>query len=155
LGKSDEWQKKSIRISAKLVKSTMIAPCGMNCSLFIGYLREKNPCSGCNSRDELKPKHCLVCRIKNCELLEASKSKYCYKCEKFPCTRLKQLDKRYRTKYSMSMIENLENIQESGIRDFIKQEKVKWACSKCGAILCVHRENCIYCGQKRKAIAKA
>lgn len=133
----------------KLIKATLIAPCGMNCSLCIGYLREKKPCSGCNGNDDLKPKHCVVCKIKNCELLKTTKPKYCFKCEKFPCTRLKQLDKRYKTKYSMSMIKNLENIREFGIRNFVKQEQTKWTCLKCGGIICVHREDCIFCGQKR------
>jgi len=130
------------------IKSTSIAPRGMNCALCIGYLREKKPCPGCGGNDIGKPKHCVVCKIKNCEKIEAIKPKYCFKCDKFPCTRLKQLDKRYRTKYRMSMIENLEKIRESGIRRFIKQEKQRWTCQHCGGIICVHRENCLFCGRK-------
>lgn len=49
----------------------------------------------------------------------------------------------------MSMIENLENIQESGIRKFIKNEKVRWKCKKCGNVLCVHRNFCLKCGYNR------
>lgn len=33
--------------------------------------------------------------------------------------RLKQLDKRYRTNYNMSMIENLNNIQKLGLKGFL------------------------------------
>jgi len=131
------------------IKSILIAPCGMNCALCIGYLRKKKPCPGCYGNDNNKPKHCVVCKIKNCEKIEVSKPKYCFKCEKFPCARLKQLDKRYRTKYGMSMIKNLENIRESGIRTFLKQEKQRWTCQNCDGIICVHRENCLFCGQKR------
>jgi predicted RNA-binding Zn-ribbon protein involved in translation (DUF1610 family) len=58
------------------------------------------------------------------------------------------LDNRYRTKYVMSMIDNLKNIREFGIRVFIKNEKEKWACPECGEIICVHKENCIFCGYK-------
>ena len=40
------------------------------------------------------------------------KFRYCYECDGFPCARVKRLDKRYRTKYEMSMIENLEYIRD-------------------------------------------
>ncbi|MFA5801027.1 MAG: hypothetical protein WC911_00980 [Thermoleophilia bacterium] len=42
------------------------------------------------------------------------------------------LDKRYRTKYGMSMIENLEIIRQVGVRDIFRREKQRWACPKCG-----------------------
>jgi hypothetical protein len=40
------------------------------------------------------------------------------------------------------MIENLENIEKSGIRAFIKNEKERWRCSEFGGIICVHRGSC-------------
>ena len=33
------------------MKSELIAPCGMNCGICYGYLREKNKCPGCRKRD--------------------------------------------------------------------------------------------------------
>ena len=39
----------------------------------------------------------------------------------------------------MSMIENLENIRVLGIRKFVNNEKVRWACSECGGTICVHK----------------
>ena len=119
----------------------------MDCALCIGYLREKNPCSGCNGEDTNKPKHCVVCRIRNCDEIEASESGFCFECTKFPCSRMKQLDKRYRTKYRMSMVENLERIQEVGIESFVAFERERWACPACGAVVSVHREACLYCGK--------
>jgi hypothetical protein len=130
-----------------LIKPAMIAPCGMNCAVCIGYLREKKPCAGCNGDNDHKPRHCSLCRIKTCDAIGASRTKFCFSCEKFPCARLKQLDKRYRTKYRMSMVENLENIRAFGIREFVRREKRRWTCRKCGGIVCVHREDCLYCGQ--------
>lgn len=100
----------------------LIAPCGMNCGICLAYLRTKNRCEGCWGENEHKPKHCVKCVIKNCELLAKTDSKFCYDCEKYPCTRLKQLDKRYRTNYSMSMIENLDSIKKS---DWINLCKMK------------------------------
>jgi hypothetical protein len=48
------------------------------------------------------------------------------------------LDKRYRTKYGMSMIENLEFIDKKGIRKFLKNEEGKW--TRKGKTLCVHNK---------------
>ena len=124
----------------------LIAPCGMNCGLCIGHLREKRPCGGCFKKDdELKPKVCRSCTIANCDLLSKTESGFCYDCEKYPCTRLKNLDKRYRTKYRMSMIENLASIKKHGLKKFIKEEEEKWKCKVCGSGLSVHRNFCLQC----------
>lgn len=128
------------------ITSKLIAPCGMNCGVCMAYLREKNHCPGCNYPDDNKAVSVLRCIIKNCETIK--KVKFCFKCEKYPCTRLKNLDKRYRTKYHMSMIENLENIKKLGIRQFVKNEQVRWRCPKCGGNICVHRGYCFDCGEK-------
>lgn len=131
------------------MKTTMIAPCGMNCTLCMANQRARNHCSGCNAKSNFKPNACQRCIIKNCEQLKESKKKFCFVCSKYPCARLKSLDKRYRTKYGMSMIENLNSIKEKGVRSFVKNEAVRWACHKCGSIICVHRKQCVICGAER------
>ena len=65
----------------------------MNCGICLGYLRDKNKCSGCWDDNGHKPKYCIKCIIKNCELLAKTDSKFCYDCKKYPCTRLKQLER--------------------------------------------------------------
>src|SRR3989339_842981 len=122
----------------------------MNCGICLGYLREKNTGPGCNSREASKPRGCAQCRIMNCGLWNKGGARFCYVCEKFPCARLRQLDKRYRTRYGMSMIENLTFIKEHGIREFVAKENKKWVCKNCGKALCVHRNNCISCNTPRK-----
>ncbi len=138
---------------AKITISTsLIAPCGMNCRLCLGYIREKNTCPGCriiNNQDSQKSKYRNACRIRNCELIAKGKIKHCSdSCDNFPCARLKQLDKRYRTKYGMSMIDNLKMINEFGIRHFIQTQKEKWICPECGELICVHKSACLSCGYK-------
>ena len=124
----------------------LIAACGMNCGLCIGYLREKKPCSGCHKTDDKnKTESCRSCVIVNCNLLTKTESGFCFDCEKYPCARLRNLDKRYRTKYGMSMIENLAYIQDHGLDEFIKLEQDKWECKVCGAGLSVHRKFCLNC----------
>jgi hypothetical protein len=124
---------------------TMIAPCGINCGTCLAYLRDKNRCYGCLTPDQNTPKSRLYCRIKNCEQLAVTKSKFCFECKLFPCRRLKQLDKRYRTKYHLSLIQNLITLKEIGMTNHLVNEMKKWSCPNCGSTICVHRENCLVC----------
>jgi hypothetical protein len=129
----------------------MIAVCGMNCSLCSAYLSLKNElktkgiriayCSGCRIRD----KKCAFIR-KPCLLALKGKVKYCFECEDFPCDNLKTLDARYRKRYRMSMIENLEHIRDYGIGEFLQAQQEKWACPDCGDIVCCHNGICYSCG---------
>ena len=80
-----------------------------------------------------------------CGLLANGSIRFCFECEKFPCKRLKELDKRYRTKYHMSMIENLNCIKKFGMEEFLKRERDKWRCTACGASLCCHNGLCLNC----------
>lgn len=128
---------------------SLIAPCGLNCGLCLAYLRTKNHCHGCRGEDHGIPAYCRKCIIRNCELLSQTKSKFCYECEKYPCKRLKQLDKRYRTRYHVSLLENLEFIKNKGADKFLTVEKERWTCPECGATLCVHRGFCLNCKASR------
>ncbi|KXS43386.1 MAG: hypothetical protein AWU59_1128 [Methanolobus sp. T82-4] len=126
----------------------LIAPCGMNCGTCVAYLRHRNRCPGCRGPDDKKSVTRLDCRIKNCAVFHKENADFCFECGNFPCDRLKHLDKRYRTKYHMSMIENLENIRKSGIVEFMENEKIRWTCARCGGTICVHRGYCYDCGEK-------
>lgn len=59
---------------------------------------------------------------------------------------MRQLDKRYRTRYGVSLIGNLREIESVGIRTFLVNESVRWHCPLCGAVLSVHRTECTRCG---------
>lgn len=128
----------------------LIAPCGMNCSLCIAYqFKEKDL-----NKQGFHKKYCPGCipRGKNCthmqdqcELLGKGCVRFCFECEIFPCKRLKALDKRYRTKYHMSMIKNLEFIKEHGIEKHLEKEEEKWRCPKCGERICCHNGLCLNC----------
>jgi hypothetical protein len=131
----------------KMNPMTLIAPCGMNCGICSGYLREKNRCGGCRSDDVLDACSIARCRIKNCESIRSGRIRYCFDCEMQTCRRLKDLDKRYRTRYGMSMMENLLNIRKNGIRKFAADEKRRWACPACGGTINVHRARCSLCGR--------
>jgi hypothetical protein len=129
------------------ITAIMIAACGMNCAICMGHLREKNVCPGCRKMGKGGAKSCRACIIRKCLNL---KGKFCYSCEVFPCRRLKNLDKRYRMKYGMSMLENLEYIKKSGIKKFTAKEQKRWKCPECGSLLSCHRQECFSCGYKVK-----
>jgi uncharacterized OB-fold protein len=46
----------------------------------------------------------------------------------------------------MSMIQNLTDIAERGLSEFVRRENQKWTCPSCGRLLCVHRDECQTCG---------
>lgn len=139
-----------------VIEAALIAPCGMDCAICMGFLRdprEKNVCLGCNGDEARKPESCRACRIKECPQLERPEAAldgqaFCFVCAK-PCTRLKQLDKRYRSRYGMSMLDNLASIRELGLEEFVARERVRWTCPGCGGVICVHRQDCVYCGRAR------
>lgn len=131
---------------SELAREDLIAPCGMDCRLCYAYIRDKNACDGCRGDDANKMVSCLTCRKKNCEKLISGGFSYCYECDSYPCASLKGLDKRYRTKYSMSMLENLASIRQVGISAFVAEQDARWTCPKCGAMLCVHKPACVSCG---------
>jgi hypothetical protein len=121
----------------------------MNCGVCAAYLRENNPCPGCRAPNKNKPKTRVRCRIKNCGVVRKNKTGLCFDCAGFPCEKLIHLDRRYRAKYHMSMIENLETIRESGLGRFVRKERERWACSFCGGVVCVHRGSCQTCGKNK------
>lgn len=132
------------------MKDELIAPCGMNCGLCISYLAKVNDlnhkgfkkkyCPGCLPRG----KNCVFLKG-HCTLLGDGLVRFCFECEKFPCRRLKDLDKRYRTRYHMSMIENLEFIKAYGLEKFLEKETALWRCSRCGGMICCHNGLCLHC----------
>jgi hypothetical protein len=126
---------------------SMIAPCGINCGTCLAYLRAKNKCCGCLPASTNKPKTRLLCKIKNCEHLEKTISNFCFDCATFPCQRLKQLDKRYRTNYKTSLIQNLKTIERIGILEYLLNETKRWTCPDCGSTISVHRDSCLICNR--------
>ena len=125
----------------------LITPCGMNCGIcisFFGYSlngkRRKHPCKGCRPTE----KQCAFIK-KQCNKLATKQIEYCFECVDFPCVNLTKLDERYKTKYGMSMIENLKHIQKNGIKKFLENEQERWKCPTCEGVICVHNKTCYNC----------
>jgi len=132
------------------VEENLIAPCGMNCGLCVNYLAGKHKlnkqgfhkkyCPGCIARGE----NCLFMKDQ-CDLVGNGLVRFCFECADFPCKRLKTLDKRYLTKYHMSMIDNLVSIKKDGMENFLENQTEKWRCPECGGTICCHNGLCLHC----------
>jgi uncharacterized protein DUF3795 len=132
----------------------LVAPCGMNCGICKGYLAythgvprmrgKVSYCAGCQPR----AKNCYIKR--GCKKLTHHEIKSCSECETMPCEKLSNLDKRYRERYGMSMVENLKMLKAKGMDGFLKNQARTHRCPICGDVICVHDEKCYSCGYVRK-----
>ena len=127
----------------------LIAPCGMNCGICKAYLsysrgipKEKGKvthCSGCVPRNKL----CFIKR--GCRKLRQDKIRFCSECEDMPCENVDRIDRRYRNRYGMSMVENLIEIKSTSLQSFIMNQETKYRCPNCGDIISVHDRKCYSC----------
>jgi len=128
----------------------LIAHCGMNCGICKAYLaysrgipKEKGKvihCPGCLPRN----KNCFIKR--GCKKLSKNEIKFCFECEDMPCENLDRLDRRYRKRYGMSMVENLQELKEKGMKKFLEIQESRYECPECGDVISVHDGKCYECG---------
>jgi len=131
----------------------LIAPCGMNCALCKAYNAythgvptkkgKVTHCAGCLPR----AKNCYI--IRGCPKLRKQQIQSCSQCDSIPCEKLAHLDKRYRERYGMSMVENVKMIKEKGMVEFLKSQAERHSCPNCGSVVCVHDSKCYSCGYVR------
>lgn len=106
----------------------------MNCGLCLHYLRAENKCPGCFTGRKVNGR-VIRCKRRSCK---KRKGEFCFSCEEFPCKSIQALDKRYREKYGMSEIKNLEFIRDNGLSAFLESEEKKWVNED--GTLCVHNQ---------------
>jgi len=129
----------------------LIMPCGMNCGIckrYLAYSRgipEKkgkvSHCQGCIPRN----KNCVIKR--SCRKLRRKEIESCLECDDMPCETLDCLDWRYRSRYGMSMVENIREIMEKGMEKFLEKQEKKYRCPECGDFVSVHDGKCYVCLQ--------
>ena len=128
-----------------LSSAKMVATCGMNCTYCYAHHKEKKPCLGCRLSDEGKPEHCRKCKIKDCAAQK--QVQFCSKCDDYPCLLIKRLDKSYRTRYNISLINNMKVIDEKGIKYYLTFEQERLKCPECHGVLSLHHKKCSECGK--------
>lgn len=137
------------KLASAALSGGLIAPCGVDCALCMSHQAGKDRCSGCNADAFAKPSRCVICAIKKCR---ERTGHYCYECASFPCERLQGLDGTYRTRYGLSILDNLDCIRRKGVEEFLALERERWTCPGCGGILCVHMKRCMTCGRPREPV---
>ncbi|MBC5706417.1 DUF3795 domain-containing protein [Hungatella sp. L12] len=127
------------------IGSQMFAPCGMNCMVCFTHCSTKKACGGCLGNDESKPGHCRTCLRKNCAA--ERELSYCYECSDFPCRRIRDLDRSYRKRYGVSLIEQSLFVKENGMELFLRNERKRYTCTACGGVISLHDHQCSECGR--------
>lgn len=120
----------------------MLAPCGMNCAVCYKHLGKK-PCEGCNNGNNFKSEHCRMCKIKSC--VQFKEIKFCWECSAFPCKRMKALDKSYRLRYGVSLIEYSRMQQTQGTHAVLQKQQEQYTCPACGGTISLHDGICSSC----------
>ena len=126
------------------IGSQLFAPCGMNCMVCFAHCSTKKACGGCLGT-ESKPGHCRTCLRKNCAA--ERELSYCYECSDFPCRRIRDLDRSYRKRYGVSLIEQSLFVKENGIELFLENERKRYTCAACGGVISLHDHRCSECGR--------
>ncbi len=138
-------------LNEKLESKELASRCGLYCGACRPYLLAKKGlleqrgykkgCKGC----WVQNKNCAF--VKNdCVPLRKNDVKFCFECGRFPCANLKRLDTRYRRKYSVSLIKNLERMREIGVLKWVEEQQQLYKCAKCGGEICVHDAEYYDCG---------
>lgn len=122
----------------------------MDCGVCSGYLAHSHGvprkrgailhCTGCRAR----AKKCAYLKG-HCLALANGEVDFCFECADYPCLRLQQLDSRYRGRYGMSLIENLDLVRDSGVQALIERQRTLFECARCGQLRSVHNRKCYVC----------
>ena len=136
-----------------MVDNNLAAPCGIYCGACRTYLLKKKDlfekkgykqgCDGCRIRN----KNCAFIR-RDCPALRKNELSFCYECEKFPCQNLKKIDKQYRERLYVSLIDNLRRINEVGVKKWLTEQNKLYTCPECEGEICIHDAECYDCGNK-------
>lgn len=134
-------------------ENNLAGRCGAYCGACRSYLLQKKSlfeekgykrgCKGCKVQD----KNCAFVK-KGCKALRNKEIEYCFECEKMPCERLTSINNRYKSKYNVNFLDNLNRMKEIGVDQWLEEQKLLYTCPECGGEICVHDEECYDCGYK-------
>lgn len=116
------------------IEPAMLAACGVLCTACYKHHKVKKPCGGCQGADEGKSASCVNCVRKTCA--DAKGLTWCFECDEFPCKHINSLDKSYRTRYGVNLVQNGRDAKEQGMERFLAGQRDKYLCAECGGIIC-------------------
>ena len=127
------------------IEREYLAPCGVNCMLCSRHMDQKRPpCLGCLNGGSPTSTHCKTCRIKLCAFNQGFHG--CFECGKFPCKRIKTLEKRYREHYGYLLMEVAQTARQEGVDTLLAQQLAAHTCPDCGGLISLHTRRCSECG---------
>jgi len=128
----------------KKIKKELIAVCGVNCQACSAFLNKKKPCPGCRAPEaEHGRKSCRNCSKKSCAFGKGFK--WCFECDKFPCSRIKSMNRRYVENYGIDLVQNGFDAKKD-MNSFLTKQRERFICSDCGGVIDQHRQKCSNCG---------
>lgn len=127
------------------MEGQLLAPCGMNCLFCYKHCASPKPCRGCWANEGDKPSHCRSCAIRDCAAAQGLSN--CAACGQFPCSRVKSLDRGYRRKYQVSLVERGRERLRLGDSAQWELDCRRFACPACGEVLSLHDGICSGCGR--------
>jgi hypothetical protein len=128
----------------------LIAPCGMNCAICSRYLTYVNnlgrsKCTGCRPGNKKCSYLFEKCSGMNADLEGNETARFCFDCDQYPCKEIDRMDDRYRSKYHMSVKDNLLSINKIGIVRFTEEQNEKYSCPRCAGFVSIHNGKCFEC----------
>ena len=126
------------------IDNSILSTCGVNCLACSAHLSLKDPCPGCRASDEeITRKSCRDCMKKKCAFEQGYN--WCFECGRFPCSKVRSLNKRYLRNYNVDLIQNGADAKQD-MQTFLHQQKLRFTCTVCGGIVDQHRCRCSECG---------
>jgi len=145
-------------------KTALAGRCGIYCGACDFYLAIENPeikpdlsraisvdekdihCTGCGDLDDTS--WGMGCKTAAC--CKENQVEYCFECNEFPCQELKKMASDDYPHHH-SAIENLKQMKQNGIPEWLEQQANRWSCPNCGKEFSWYREHCRKCGSKVKS----
>lgn len=127
------------------IDNRFLSICGINCLTCRAQLNPVKRCSGCLGSETLRRKSCLDCKIRHCA--QERGIMHCFECPLYPCTLVKNLNKRYLNKYHINIPENNRIARTEGISALMNLERKRFTCAQCGGIVNQHSGICSECGK--------
>jgi hypothetical protein len=61
---------------------------------------------------------------------------------------IKRLDRSYRQRYAVSLVDDALRRQALGVEAYLLEEKTRWCCALCGGVVSLHDRVCSQCGAR-------
>lgn len=123
----------------------LIGMCGVFCRGCPAY---QVRCHGCRSTDSgprQKRRSKWQCKKRACIIEKALN--HCGECAKLSCALRHPLEKRYLENYRIDLAENCRQIKIMGAQPWIKAQRERYTCNKCGLFFSPYDQRCPKCTQ--------